>query len=408
MEHKTTMNGYESNTPKSPYLGWVEMPIRDACLRRPRTRRFPKVMKTSYKSVGMLPVVDQGKELIAGFVDDYGLRYRGRLPVIVFGDHTRILKYVDFPFAVGADGTQLITPSSDFVDVRFFYYALCNLRLKNLGYARHFKLLQEQIIRIPECLAKQREIATVLSAVDEAIGKTRTVVDQAQIVKRGVMQELFTRGVPGRHNRFKKREIGDLPAEWIVTTIGEIGNVVTGGTPNTSNHAFWNGTIPFVTPADLGRTKMVSMTDRNVSEEGLSQVREVPPGAVMVTCIGSIGKIGMAAERCCTNQQINCVITDDSILSEYVYYALSFTSRKLARLAGITAVPIVSKSKFLSFKVMVPPFGEQKQIVRVLSALDQFIEVNQKRMAVLTEVKLGLLSLLLTGELRVGTDTETA
>lgn len=129
----------------------------------------------------------------------------------------------------------------------------------------------------------------------------------------------------------------------------------------------------------------------------------------MVTCIGStIGKIGIAGERCCTNQQINCVITDDSILSEYVYYALSFTSRRLAGLAGITAVPIVSKSKFLSFRVMVPPLGEQKQIVRVLSAIDQFIEVNQKRMAILTKAKRGLLSVLLTGELRVTADTEVA
>ena len=226
MEHKTTMNGYASNTSQMALpSGWVELPIREACLRPPGTRRFPKVKKTSYKNVGMLPVVDQGKELIAGFVDDYGLRYRGRLPVIVFGDHTRVLKYIDFPFAAGADGTRLIAPSLDLADIRFFYYALCNLRLKNLGYARHFKLLQEQTIRIPECLGEQREIAAVLSAVDKAIGKTRAVADQAQVVKRGVMQELLTRGLPGRHTRFRKTEIGVVPGGWGIASLGGLAQI---------------------------------------------------------------------------------------------------------------------------------------------------------------------------------------
>ena len=119
-------------------------------------------------------------------------------------------------------------------------------------------------------LPEQRRIAAILSSVDDAIEKTQATVDQAQVVKRGAMQELFKRSLPGRDTRFKKAGTGELRAEWVVNTIGEIGKVVTGGTPSTGNHAFWNGTIPFVTPSDLGRTKRVSMTGRHVSEEGLS------------------------------------------------------------------------------------------------------------------------------------------
>ena len=386
---------------------WIQSRFTELAVRNSNSRT-PKVAKSTYQIRGRFPVVDQGQEMVAGYVDNEDLRFRGQLPVIVFGDHTRIFKYVDFPFVAGADGTRIIAPHLDRLDVSFFYYALCNLPIKNLGYSRHFKLLKEQIIQYPQCLREQQKIAAILSSVDDAIEKTRAVIDQVQIVKRGLMQELLTRGLPERHTRFKQTEMGEIPEGWIIKTVAEIGKVVTGSTPNTNNQVFWNGTIPFVTPADLGGTK-VRITGRSVSEEGLAQVREIPSGTVMVTCIGaSIGKLGISVERCCTNQQINSIIPGNSILSEYLHYALSLTSRTLVGLAGVTAVPIVSKSRFLTLRILVPSLTEQEQIARVLSGADYLIEVNQARLAALTEVKQALMPILLTGELRVTPDPDAA
>ena len=257
-------------------------------------------------------------------------------------------------------------------------------------------------------LPEQRKIAAILSSVDDAVEKTQAVIDQVQIVKRGLMQELLTRGLPGRHTRFKRTEMGEVPEGWVLKTVAEIGKVVTGSTPNTNNCAFWNGMIPFVTPGDLGRTKKINVTGRSVSEEGLAQVKEIPPGAVMVTCIGAIGKIGIATERCCTNQQINSIIPGDSVISEYLHYTLSLTSRTLVALAGVTAVPIVSKSRFLTLRILVPSLAEQEQIVRVLSGVDHMIDINRVRLETLTEVKIGLMSTLLTGKLRVTPAPEAA
>ena len=254
-------------------------------------------------------------------------------------------------------------------------------------------------------LSEQRKIAAILSSVDDAIEKTRAVIDQVQVVKRGLMQELLTRGLPGRHNACG----AELPEGWNRKSVGELGNVVTGSTPSTKNGAFWDGTVPFVTPTDLGKSKRIDSTGRYVSEEGLAQVRQIPPGAVMVTCIASIGKLGIAERRCCTNQQINTIIPNRSmVLSEYLYYAMSFASNQLARLAGTTAVPIISKGKFLTFDVPVPPIAEQEEIARVLSSVDQVIEVNEAWRTRLSAVKVGLLSVLLTGELRVTADPENA
>ena len=309
-------------------------------------------------------------------------------------------------------GFQSLVPKEG-ARVEFLYYLIQHhkRRLERLAAGSTFLEVSKRTIRdfrvVAPPLPEQRKIAAILSSVDDAIEKTQLVIDQVQVVKRGLMQELLTRGLPGRHTRFNKTEMGEIPEGWIIKTVAEVGKVVTGSTPNTSNQVFWNGTIPFVTPADLGGTK-VRITGRSVSEEGLVQVREIPSGTVMVTCIGSIGKLGIAVERCCTNQQINSIIPGNSILSEYLHYALSLTSRTLVGLAGVTAVPIVSKSRFLTLRILVPSLAEQEQIARVLSGADYLIEVNQARLAALTEVKQALMPILLTGELRVTPDPDAA
>ena len=201
---------------------------------------------------------------------------------------------------------------------------------------------------------------------------------------------------PSRTTNTRSEKAGEVPDGWTSKSVSEIGQVVTGGTPHTSNQAFWNGTIPFVTPTDLGRAKRVSNTGRRVTDEGLSRVREIPPGAVMVTCIASIGKLGIAIERCCTNQQINSVIAGDSVISEYLYYAMASASRALVGLAGTTAVPIVSKSKFSAHRVMVPPLSEQRKIAAVLSSVDEAIETTQAIVGQVRTTKGGMIKELFT------------
>ena len=228
--------------------GWTEDRFTDLTVRESRGQ-IPKAPKAIYQTTGAFPVVDQGQELIAGYVDKDEFRFRGRLPAIVFGDHTRIFKYVDFPFVAGADGTRIIAPLPDRIDVSFLYYALCNLPLTNLGYSRHFKLLKEQFVRFPESVREQRKIAAILSSVDDAIEKTQAVIDQVQVVKRGLMQELLTRGLPGRHTRFKETKIGELPAEWGALPIHTLCRVVRGSTPRPARDPrYFNGDyVPWIT-----------------------------------------------------------------------------------------------------------------------------------------------------------------
>jgi type I restriction enzyme S subunit len=141
-----------------------------AALRKNRGEKLLKLQTDRYADAGRYPIVDQGARFICGFTDEESAVWPYDLPVIVFGDHTRILKFVDFPFVIGADGTQCLNPIEE-IQPRYFYYALQSLDLKAEGYARHFKLLKEKTIPVPtihEQAAIERELAAIEAAVAEA------------------------------------------------------------------------------------------------------------------------------------------------------------------------------------------------------------------------------------------------
>lgn len=108
-----------------------------------------QVMTADYLAEGKIPIVDQSRDFIAGYTDDEEtLVFLGK-PVIVFGDHTRVLKYIQFPFAKGADGTQLIVSKCENMPQSLLYLSLLNIDLSNYHYARHFKYLKAEEIIIP-------------------------------------------------------------------------------------------------------------------------------------------------------------------------------------------------------------------------------------------------------------------
>jgi len=180
--------------------------------------------------------------------------------------------------------------------------------------------------------------------------------------------------------------------------VSSIGDVFTGKTPSTSNKNFWNGNIPFITPADINKTKYVYRTERHVTLSGAEQSRILPKNTVLIVCIGStIGKIALTDKDSVTNQQINSIICNkDSVEPEFVYYSILFRSSLLKSFSGIAAVPIVKKSLFEQFKVPIPPVSEQKAIIQVLGIVDSAIELADTVIAKTERLKKGLMQQLLT------------
>lgn len=126
--------------------GWIKEEIGKIIKKVHRTKQ---IVASEYKDEGNIPIVDQSRAFVAGYTNDLEARVDFGIPIIVFGDHTRIVKLIQFPFAKGADGTQLIISDCLEMPQRLLYCSIMNVDLSNYHYARHFKYLKEEKIMIP-------------------------------------------------------------------------------------------------------------------------------------------------------------------------------------------------------------------------------------------------------------------
>ena len=197
--------------------GWDKKPL-PSCVDKSSIPRDIKILQSEYLKSGKYPIIDQGAEFVAGFTDDESKLYKGNLPVVVFGDHTRVLKYVDFQFSLGADGTKLLCPKS-FLVPKYFYYYLLHVPLESKGYNRHYKYLKEKEIIFPK-KSEQGKVAFVLSEIHRAIEQQEQIIAKTKELKRSLMHRLFTYGLRGEE--LKETEIGLMPESWNLVSIGEL------------------------------------------------------------------------------------------------------------------------------------------------------------------------------------------
>lgn len=201
---------------------------------------------------------------------------------------------------------------------------------------------------------------------------------------------------------YKPSPLGPIPEDWEVKRIGDYGKVITGNTPPTEDTDNYGNAYKFVSPADISDSKYIEATEKHLSEKGFSISRQMPIGTVLFTCIGStIGKCAIANEPLTSNQQINAIICDSKHSGEFLYYELSHRSNRIKQIAGEQAVPIINKSTFENYKVLCPPFEEQKCIAKILSVWDTAIEKQTALIEQLTLRKRGLMQQLLTGKKRL-------
>ena len=148
-----------------------------------------KTPQSEFLPSGRYAIVDQGKELVAGYTNDESRLCRARLPVIVFGDHTRCFKYVDFPFCMGADGVKVLRPKVE-ADVKYLYHYLRQVPLTEGGYDRHFKYLKRTSVALPP-LPEQRRIAEILDKADALRAKRRAALAQLDTLTQSIFLDMF-------------------------------------------------------------------------------------------------------------------------------------------------------------------------------------------------------------------------
>ena len=148
-----------------------------------------KIQSSDYLSEGKYPIISQEDGLVSGYWNGDDDIFKLTKPIVIFGDHTRVLKYVDFDFVLGADGVKILQPIKSII-AKFLYYYLRWLNVPSLGYSRHYKLLKECSVPVPP-LAIQEQIVAELDKVSEIIEKKKQQVKELDNLAQSIFYDMF-------------------------------------------------------------------------------------------------------------------------------------------------------------------------------------------------------------------------
>jgi type I restriction enzyme S subunit len=301
-------------------IKWRELPFTRAI--KDGTSKANKVNQDRFQTSGEYPIVDQGSDFIAGYIDDESLVWKGDLPVIIFGDHTRTLKYVDFPFVLGADGAKVLQPIPDLWP-QFAYFALLELDIPSAGYSRHFKFLKETLIRFPP-LPEQKRIADILAKADRLRRLRRTARDLSDTYLQSVFLEMF----------------GDCLKDHPSTPLGELVTITGGGTPSRKIDRYYRGDIPWLTSKDM-RGDYIYDTQEHVTEEAIeeSAAKLVPADSILVVVKSKVLMhrlpVAVAKRPLCHGQDVKSIQCSEKIEPLFLIYVLKHNEpRLLSRARG--------------------------------------------------------------------------
>lgn len=251
-------------------------------------------------------------------------------------------------------------------------------------------------------LKEQQKISEILSTVDEQIKQTDQLIEKTTELKKGLMQQLLTRGIG--HTEFKQSELGEIPVEWYVVAIKEVATTMSGGTPNRSNKSYYeDGTIPWVKTGEL-KNKYIGNVEEFITDEAIknSSAKIIEENSVVLAMYGAtIGQVSILSFPAATNQACCAVISSDKIYYEYLYYYLKSKKDYLISLGAGGAQPNISQKIIQDIKIILPPIQEQYKMTEILSSVDEEIEGYKEEKAKYEELKKGLMQQLLTGKKRV-------
>ncbi len=250
---------------------------------------------------------------------------------------------------------------------------------------------------------EQQKIVDILSNIDNLIDAYSHTIVSIRLLKQGLMQQLLTKGIG--HKKFKKINLFNIPIEipenWSIHRLDDIGKLVTGSTPSTFNQEYYGEEFLWIKPSDIGKEKYITSASTMLSKEGFEQTRKLPPKTILVTCIGIIGKTGLTTKISSTNQQINSIICTDHD-PDFIYYQVTFNREKIKNLANQSVLPILNKNDFGSVKLTIPDdIFEQKKIATMLSNIDSKINELESKKIHIKFLKKGLIQQLLFGKIQV-------
>ncbi len=252
---------------------------------------------------------------------------------------------------------------------------------------------RELFISIPS-LPEQKAIAEALSDTDAFITALDAVIEKKRLLKQGTMQQLLT----------GKTRLEGFTEKWVTKTLGDLANVVGGGTPSTFNSEYWNGHINWFTPTEIGKNKYSFESVRKITKKGFDSSSAIllPKGTILLTSRAGIGDLSILTEQSCTNQGFQSLIAKEITDNEFLYYLVSTLKNEFLKNASGSTFLEISPSKVKAVPIFIPPtVSEQKAIAEILSDMDNEIAALEAKRQKYKAIKQGMMQDLLTGNIRL-------
>jgi type I restriction enzyme S subunit len=276
-----------------------------------------------------------------------------------------------------------------------FYNRIMQMTAKSSVDSVRREMISRMQVALPPTKAEQHAIAQAICDADSLITALDRLITKKRDIKQATMQQLLT----------GKTRLPGFSGKWEVKLLGDIAEIVSGGTPRTNVPSYWNGSVKWCTPTDITRHngKVLIKTDRTISKEGLdnSGARLLPEGALLLCSRATIGEIKIAGEPMCTNQGFKSLICHADVCNEFLYYKLlTMKPEMIGRSFGSTFLEISTRN-VSALAINTPPKDEQAAIAAVLSDMDAELTALEARRDKTRAIKQGMMQELLTGNTRL-------
>ena len=371
--------------------GWQTKPF-EGCIEK--VSYTSKIQRKDFLDAGAYPIISQEDAFINGYWDTETDLFHVTTPIVVFGDHTKVLKYVDFDFVLGADGVKVLQPL-DFLLPKFFFYQLRAAILDSLGYARHYKLLKELEIAYPGRPEQRRIVAILEQAFDNiaaAKANAEKNLQNARALFESHLQSVFTQRGEGWE---------DKTLEQIATTFGR----------GKSKHRprndkiLYGGKYPFIQTGDVRNSEhFITEYSQTYSDTGLAQSKLWPKGTICITIAANIAETGILSfDACFPDSVIGLVTNQQEADVGFVEYLLQLFKARIQAMGQGSAQANINMGTFENERFPFPSVPEQKQIVAKLDNLraetQRLESIYQRKLAALEVLKKSLLHQAFSGEL---------
>jgi type I restriction enzyme S subunit len=297
--------------------------------------------------------------------------------------------------------------SNDKVDKMYLFHALFvaieQLKSKVHGSTmKHFKKTELQTkIPLPS-LSEQKKIAGILGVVDLAVAKTGEVIAKTERLKKGLMQELLTKGIGHKEHKYSKELSNQIPKEWQIGTLGDkdIATLIMGQSPPSSTYNDEGTGLPFLQgKAEFGEIYPSPIV--YCSEP----IKIAESNDILLSVRAPVGEANIAPFKCCIGRGLSAIrVKSEKLHYLFLFYYLKFSKRRFESLSMGSTFKAIRTEEIEKFKIPLPNLSEQQKITEILSTVDKKLELERHEKARLGVIKRGLMDLLLTGKIRVKVD----